>query len=169
MKTITSILLSIFFVLSCRKEVARKYYLLTYTFSSGETITIRGRIFEKDKKYKEKDGDDIGQHLTVNDPNAIIFGYTGDSDVGHQIYTMFKTKEEKLTGTWIQVLDIPNCSFANNQMIKAKGSIAVVADYKSPYRKFKVENGTFTYKWANAEDYGMNDTILTGTWTLKRE
>ena len=52
---------------SCRKEVARKYYLLTYTFSSGETITIRGRIFEKDKNYKEKDGDEIGEHITIND------------------------------------------------------------------------------------------------------
>ena len=82
---------------------------------------------------------------------------------------MYKTKEEKLTGTWIQTLDISNCSFASNQTIKAKGSIAVVGDYKSPYRKFKVENGTFTYKWANAEDYGMNDTTFTGTWTLKRE
>src|SRR4051812_46387460 len=102
MKIYLSILLIglMFTASSCKKEVARKYYLLTYQFSSGETIEIRGRIFEKDKKYKEKDGDDVGEHITNPDQNAIIFGYTGDSQLGHQVYIMYKTKEEKLTGTW---------------------------------------------------------------------
>lgn len=129
MKNILTVLF-ILIMVGCKKEVARKYYVLTYEFSSGEKIEMRGRIFEKDKEYKSKDGDDVGEHLAISQPDMIIFGYTGDSYLGHQRYTMFKTKEEKLTGTWIQVLDIPNCSFANNQTIKAKGSIAVVGDSK---------------------------------------
>ena len=74
-----------------------------------------------------------------------------------------------MVGRFNDQLTISNCGFANGQDIVTEGSIALEGKYKSPFRKFKVEEGTFTLHWGNADVYGITDSLITGTWTLKRE
>jgi len=157
-------ILTVFILSACTKEVGKKPYVLAFNFSSGDSYKIKGRVFEKNKKYSESETGVLDGDVMEGNKNAIVFG-NNSADFRE----IFKTDNSLLTGTFPEVFDIANCIFANNQTVSTKGSLSLEGEYKSPFRKFKVESGTFTYKWANAEEYGMNDTILTGTWTLKRE
>lgn len=157
---------SLMALLGCTKEVAKKDYLLVLQFNNGIKSECMGRIYEKDKVYHQKNTNEIGDHVAMKYyPNSIFF-YSND---GVQVY-LFKTKEEKLVGTTTQLLHITNGSSALGvETGNIYGNIEFEGNYKSPFRKIKVEQGTFTFQWSNAADYGLNDTTLTGTWTLKRK
>lgn len=161
-----ALLLVLFALSACTKEVARRHYLLKLNFDNGIKHESDGRIFEKDKEYKKKHTYDIDDHVDMGIyPDAIYF-YAND---GIQVY-LFKTKEEKLVGTITQLLHVTGgSSVLGNDTGNLIGNLELQGAYKSPWRKITVKNGTFTFQWSNAEDFGLTDTTLTGTWTLKRK
>lgn len=142
---------------SCFKEVAKKPYDLVLTFSSGDVYTITDVIYEKDKKYIVNGSED--EVMKGYDDNMILFGSR----------TFFYSDDHYLVAVINDQLTISNCAFANGQDIVTEGSINLEGKYKSPFRKIKVEEGTFELHWGNAEDYGMSDQVVTGTWALKRK
>lgn len=149
--------LMLFCISSCFKEVAKKKYNLVMTFETGDVYTISDFIYEKDKMY------------TVNgSEDEVMKGYTQNMILlGTRKF--YKTDNNYLVANLNDLLSLSNCGFANGQDIVTEGSIALEGKYKSPFRKFKVEEGTFTLHWGNAADYGMTDSLISGTWTLKRQ
>jgi hypothetical protein len=159
-------ILLLFVISSCTKEVARKHYLLKLHFNNGMEHESDGVIYEKDKTYKSKSVEDIGDHVAMKYyPECIWF-----SDYDQIDMKLFKTKEDKLVGTTTQTILVSNASnVIGIESEKLFGSLELEGAYKSPFRKITVDNGTFSFTWSNAEDFGMQDTVLTGTWSLKRK
>ena len=66
------LILVLFTVTSCFKEVAKKKYDLTLTFSSGDVYTFTDIIYEKDKKYIV--GGSTDEVMKGYAQNMIVFG-----------------------------------------------------------------------------------------------
>ena len=156
-KNIGFVILLLISFTSCFKEVAKKDYNLVLTFETGDVYIFTDVIYEKDKKYVVNGSED--EVMKGYAKNMIMFGNRH----------LFLTDNKYLVGRFNDQLTISNCGFANGQDIVTEGSIALEGKYKSPFRKFKVEEGAFTLHWGNATDYGMTDSLISGTWTLKRE
>jgi hypothetical protein len=152
----------------CTKEVARKFYILQLHFDNGMEHESEGRIFEKDKVYKSDDPEDIDNSVTMHYlPNSIKYFSKNELTI-----ILFKTKEKQLVGATnsVESLTVKNASaIIGLESSKLEGILELEGSYKSPFRKITVENGTFSFTWSNAEDYGLQDTVLTGTWSLKRK
>lgn len=149
---------------SCKKENGKNLYQLTYQFNSGDIFTETGVIYEKYKKNKK--------YLAPIDSwgQSIIKEETG-------LFLKFRSKMIALTTEDKKILinEEWNCAsqnpvvFANNLIGGFYGEIYMEGSYIQKGRAYSVENGTFEFYWRNAEDFGMTDTILKGTWTLKRK
>ncbi len=161
-------LLVLFVLSNCTKENGVKFYLLTYHFSTGDEVVLRGRIYEKPKLYKAKKGDETGDHIPLLGKYDLIFGYTNSIE-GVVKMSFNKTIEGQLYLIYFPSLDGSKLSFSNFQNNRLTGSMELIGNYKSPLKKITVSDGTFKFKWGNAELFGKNDSILTGTWTLQRE
>ncbi len=167
MKKLSIIILVILLLNSCTKEVGKELYNLTFTFNTGEQITTECLIYEKaKKKYESSTAENILNHK--EDLHLIYLEaqfYTSEI-IG---VTLFKTEADYLVGIDNFHAPCANASFAAGQNVDVQGVIDMNGSYDKKWRKFIVEQGTFTFQWTNAADYGETNKELTGTWTLKRK
>lgn len=166
MKKLTLLFLLIQLLTNCTKEVGKDIYNLTFTFNTGDKITTECLVYEKSKKYKSSAAE---QALASESGGNLIY-------VEAQFYTteiwgmsFLKTEAEYLAGISYFHAPCLNASFATGQNIDVQGVMDLYGSYDKKWRKFTVEEGTFTFQWTNAVDYGETNKVLTGTWTLKRK
>lgn len=164
--------LFVFFVFnSCMKENAKHEYVFTMKFSNGDEISNQFLICEKLKHYNIENAP-LYNSMKSN-PNLIYLVFQSglnDKVRMYQDITLIKTNDS-LTREYINnfIRFTPSSILGNGTDISAIGKLELKSTFKRRFRKIIVENGTFTYEWQNAEDYGQTDQTLTGTWTLKRE
>jgi len=153
---------------SCFKENGKKEYELEFKFSNGELVSTKGNIYEKPKK-NYPDGD-FNQFYKDN-KKCIGFHKTGNNSANtfDGEFLALLTKEDKMISSENSSFVLYNSSLTGNSSTVLIGALHCIGDYKSPFRKFTVDSGTFTFEWSNAEDFGLQDTVLTGTWSLKRK
>lgn len=166
MKKLTLLILVILLLTSCTKEVGKEVYNLTLTFITGEQIKTEYLVYEKDKKYKNTQAN---LYLN-NDPDAKLIYLKAPFDPSQTLgMILFKTEADYLAGINNFHAPCTNASFAAGQNIDLQGVIDMYGAFDKKWRKFTVEEGTFTFQWTNAADYGETNKELTGTWTLKRK
>lgn len=167
MKKLSLIILVFLLFFSCKKEVGKEVYNLTFTFNTSEQITTECLIYEKaKKKYESSTAENI-----LNHKENLHLIYLESQFYTSEILgmTLFKTEADYLAGINNFHAPCANASFAAGQNIDVKGVIDMNGAYGKKWRKFTVDEGTFTLKWTNAADYGETNKTLTGTWTLKRK
>jgi hypothetical protein len=152
----------IIFLTSCKKEIGKMEYILSFQFQSGSTIDLTGRIFEKDRKSKKyKDQIDDGYWMKEIEKKGLYLDFANDNT------TMALKSPDNI------LICNDHWEFWKNfpliQSGHAEGDIYLEGSYTQKGRAYTVENGTFEFYWRNAEVFGMTDTILKGTWTLKRK
>lgn len=166
MKKLTQTFLIFLLLTNCTKEVGKEGYNLTFKFNSSEQITAEYLIYEKPKKYNNSSAEST---TTSNNKAYLIY-------LEAQFYTseimgmiLFKTEADYLAGINNFHAPCANASFATGQNVDLQGVMDMYGAYDKKWRKFIVEEGTFTFNWTNAADYGETNKTLTGTWTLKRK
>ncbi|MDR0801913.1 hypothetical protein [Fluviicola sp.] len=151
---------------ACKKEIGKKEYTMTFRFESGDEISLTGKIFEKYKKNKKYLSEiDGGYPLILIDGRGLYMEFRNNNTT-----IALKTSDKKLicNDNWNFMFKNPTI-FANNQSGLVTGNVEMEGTYTQKGRAYTVENGDFKFYWRNAdEDFGMNDTILKGKWTLKR-
>jgi len=152
---------------SCSKEVGKEPYELIFQFASGEHLNIDLKIYEKPKTYEGEDEEKIN---ITNAYDRLALVSLNSSLPNELNFSLYKTENKELIGLFqIEMLQVPNASFASNQNVNLLGSLNLNGSYKKNGRKYSVENGTFKINWTNAPDYGEPMQELTGTWSLKRK
>lgn len=166
MKKLTLLFFVILLFTNCTKEVGKEVYNLTFSFNTGERITTECLVYEKSKKYKSSTAEQV---LVSESAGKIIY-------VEAQFYTteiwgmsFLKTEADYLAGISYFHAPCANASFAAGQNVDIQGVMDMYGSYGRKWRKYTVEEGTFTFQWTNAADYGETNKVLTGTWTLKRK
>ncbi len=154
--------LSLLFV-GCRKEKGKESYELKLIFSSGDIVNIEGVIDEKKITKKV----DLRRKKAIN---IVYFRAENYPDSFHDLsLSIFKLENNILAGINNAYFQLDNASFAVNQSVFLDGVLEMNGEYERKGIKFFVENGTFTFNWNNASDYGEPVQELTGTWSLKRK
>lgn len=154
---------------ACKKEIGKKEYTMNFRFESGDEISLTGKIFEKYKKYKKYLNEiDGGYSLKLIDGVGLYMKFYS-FEVSNTT-TALKMSDKKLicNDEWKLMFGNP-ITFANNQSGLITGEIELEGTYTQKGRAYTVENGDFKFYWRNAEEFGMTDTILKGTWSLKRK
>lgn len=155
---------------NCQKENAKHVYIYSLNFSNGEKVQTRVTIREKPKGYNDKTDKYFWRHN--RDYIALVFGdpVSGTMNrVENTSMLMIKTEEKTLITNSKSYIRLFGSSFTGADDFEMLGSFTCSGSYHPFGRKIEVEDGRFSFEWNNAEDVGKNDTILTGTWTLKRE
>lgn len=151
-------------LIACHKENAKHEYELVLSFETGDVWMSKGRIFEKDKRYKKYE-DELKKALdnfqVGKKDQLFISCFDG---VGLLKYNDLLGGGGKVKNQFNSPV-----TFANNQTGEFIGQLTMEGSYSQHYREYKVENGTFQFYWSNAWAYGKQDTIIKGTWTLKRK
>ncbi len=158
------------FISGCRKENAKHDYIYSLTFSNGEQVQMEVTIREKPKAYTDKSDKTFWKNN--KDYIAIVYGNPVDGTINRIIGSslmMIKTEDKKLITNAKSYIRLSNSSFTGVSDFEMLGSFTSSGEYKRFGRRITVEAGTFSFEWNNAEEVGKNDTILTGTWTLKRD
>lgn len=168
MKNFKLIFLVIFLFNSCTKEIAKEPYTLSFKFNTGEQINVDCLVHEKPKKYESSTAE---WETKYSNFKKCILIY-----VEAQFYTsgvwgmsLLKTEAKYLAGMTYFQAPVDNASFAAGQNIDISGVIDMYGSYDKKGRKYTVDEGTFTFQWTNAADYGETNKALNGTWTLKRK
>ncbi len=156
-------------VTSCLKEKGKQEYFLTLTFTNGEQVKNAKIIFEKPKNYDDMDN----KSFFKDNKDIFILRKTGNIGSTYNYIPTdllcYKTKEKKVIAENKVDLYLHNSAFTGTSSALLLGVLKFDGDYKRFGRKITVEEGTFSFEWYNAEDVGKQDTILTGTWSLKRD
>lgn len=163
----TIFLIGLLFLFSnCTKEVGKKPYDFIMKFDSGDYLSLEVAIYEKAKEYENQN---VQYNINTQTNTSAI--YIEDITKGpHQIdMVLYKTDNKRLVGVDnLQNTLIANASFAGGQHINVYGTMELEGSYSKFCRRFRVEEGTFSFDWTNAADYGYSNQTLTGTWTLKQ-
>lgn len=158
------ILLGTIVLTGCHKENGKNDYLMNLNFESGDVFTDEGVIHEKYHFGNKYDGTPYNNALKVGNGNVFYSTTFGERQ-------FIKMDNNRLVNAGNMVL--PKIStplhFANEQQGSCYGDIYLEGSYTQKGRAYTLENGTFEFYWRNAEVFGMTDTILKGTWTLKRK
>jgi hypothetical protein len=167
MKRLSRIVFLIGFLLNvnaCKKENAKHEYEMTLFFETGDVWRSTGRIFEKDKRYKkyEEELKSAKDYFKIGSSNLVYI------DCFDGIGVLKYDKKLGGGGKINNLIDIP-VSFANNQTGIFQGTITMEGFYTQKGRAYTVETGTFQFYWSNAWSFGEFDTIINGTWSLKRK
>jgi hypothetical protein len=155
---------------NCQKENAKHVYIYSLNFSNGEKVQMRVTIREKVKSYTDKADRTFWRNN--KDYISLVFGeqVSGTMNrVGNTSMLMIKTEEKTLITNAKSYIRFFGSSFTGVADFEMLGSFTCSGSYQPFGRKIEVEDGSFSFEWNNAEYVGKNDTILTGTWTLKRE
>ncbi|MDR0801128.1 hypothetical protein [Fluviicola sp.] len=153
---------------ACKKEIGKKEYTMTFRFESGDEISLTGKIFEKYKKNKKYLSEINGGYSLklIEEMGGLYMEFNS-----HNTAVALKISDQQLilNRAWRFGFVNPAAIFANNQPGLVTGNVEMEGTYTQKGRAYTVENGDFKFYWRNAdEDFGMNDTILKGKWTLKR-
>lgn len=154
---------SLFLLGSCHKENAKKEYEMVLFFETGDIWKSDGRIFEKNKKYRKYEND-------------LKNTYFNDFWIKNHLFSScfdgldFVKYDERFGGHGMikQQIESP-VTFANNQTGYFEGTLVFEGNYTQKGRAYTVETGTFQFYWSNAWAFGEFDTIINGTWSLKRK
>jgi hypothetical protein len=157
---------------ACKKEIGKKEYTMTFRFESGGEISLTGKIYEKNKKNKKYQGQiDGGVPMVEIEKVGLYMEFYSYKANNTTITTgAIKSADKKLivnSAKWKFWNEFPPIS-PNNQSGQFIGTMYLEGSYTQKGRAYIVEDGDFEFYWQNAEDFGMNDTILKGKWTLKR-
>ena len=153
----------------CLKENGKHEYLFTFTFSNGEQIKTSIIIREKPKKYNDnsdkvywRNNKDLLAIVPIDPANETRNEFNDN-------FLMIKLDDKTLISNTTMSFHLFDSQITGASESSLLGSLNCSGDYKRFGRKITVEEGTFSFEWYNAEDIGKQDTILTGTWSLKRD
>lgn len=157
-KKITVLVVLFVVLISCTKEVGKQPYSLVFNFDSGQQLKLECLICEKSKVYNTG----YGNHTISlkNSKNKIVIIPVVETSPFFEI-NMLKSEGSHLAS-------LTNQEFSVNAQI-IKGPLEMYGEYDKKGKKFIVENGTFSFEWTNALDYGEPIQTLTGSWSLKRK
>lgn len=155
------VMISVLF--ACKKENAKKEYEMYLHFDSDDHWKSFGRIFEKDKDYGDYEEELADTEFKKSwKKNQLYFSCFDGMNM------LKYTKVFGGNGSIKESISTP-VHFAGDQSGYFEGSLVLEGAYTQKGRAYTVESGTFQFYWSNAEDFGMQDTIMKGTWSLKRK
>lgn len=150
-------------LLACNKENAKKEYEMYLHFESNDHWKSYGRIFEKKKDYGDYEEELADTEFKKSWKKNQLYFSCFDGMIMLKYNNVFGGN-----GTVNEMIQSP-VHFAADQTGNFQGSLVLEGAYSQKKRAYTVESGTFQFYWSNAEDFGLQDTVLTGTWSLKRK
>jgi hypothetical protein len=126
-------------------------------------FTKSGKVYEKYRKGKKYDGTPYNFALKGGKSNVFFADIFGG-------FQFLKMNDKRVVSSGYLIIEKSiSTHFANEQNGSYYGEVYFEGEYTQKGRAYTIENGSFEFYWRNAEEFGMNDTILKGTWSLKRE
>ena len=163
MREIGVILICIITLSGCNKENGKHTYELRMTFDSGDVFAKSGKVYEKYRIGKKHDGTPYNFPLKGGKGNVFFADIFGG-------FQFLKMNDNRLVSSgYLNIGKADPTQFANQQNGSYEGQVYFERSYTQKGRAYTVEDGSFEFYWRNAEEFGMNDTILKGKWTLKRK